>query len=547
MSIKNRENTPKKERVNRDFQRKNVFSYFLPYGMLGRSALICTMPHSDCFNVVYKPNTTLDTLASQCHKKRANNLVKLNVMEYGCYVEEKAFALNQSGKNKLQCFCLSRPSVNLLAGISDWNTEALRKEQSENKLLTGNKAMTTVDYSPSAATARILAKLDCLRGARTDGPEQEEQYERLLCDAICCWDVTMLGIAPELASDVNLTGYYNAEQRYRLYKLANISMMFRQNLYLTCLDRRPLDDCEDAASFRTTSELCTNTNDGKVDMATYTAHCLNAWYAKYPESYLFDDPGRMLSEDYEQWLATPTFYALSEIPGYFKNNEKEKDNPNILAQNKNTVRSTALGIGIGAYVNYLIYHGPKNNFRWHTGIEKTATKYISEIMIGANKQKAIPGFDRFTEHAIMFFETARQFEYFFADLLYPNTQHKPGNIPMPFMGMYLIPINASGVQQLRMLMEFTPYEFMQTTVREICEIEKEYAIDHGLPIRIFQTNDPIFPLSYNNEPVLFAYDMEVRKLRQAIIRYQLGKRFYVACYPEQVRFIQRIMPEVKFI
>lgn len=148
----------------------------------------------------------------------------------------------------------------------------------------------------------------------------------------------------------------------------------------------------------------------------------------------------------------------------------------------------------------------------------------------------------------MFFDSIYQFEALFADLLRPaSNRQRPGNIPSPYAGMYLVPINTSGLLQLRMLMEYPPYEFMQIVVRNICEIEDEYSVAHNSASRIFATRDTHYPLSYRNKPVLFAYDLEVGRLRQALIDYQLGKRFYVACYPEQVRFIRRIMPEVQFI
>jgi hypothetical protein len=250
----------------------------------------------------------------------------------------------------------------------------------------------------------------------------------------------------------------------------------------------------------------------------------------------------------EQWKTTPVFYSLNEIPGYNKSAESTGAKGSAAKEKKNTLRSTAIGVGIGAYVNYIIYHISQNKFRWNIGIEKAATKNICETMQTANKNKTIPGFERTTENAIMFFEKTNQFDALFADLLKVNNKyHRPGHIPMPFVRMFLIPINTSGLQQLRMLMEYTPYEFIQTTVREICEIENEYAKSQGISPRIFPTNDLDYPLAYNQQPVLFAYDMEVRKLRQAVISYQLGKKFYVACYPEQVKFIQRIMPDAEFI
>lgn len=367
-------------------------------------------------------------------------------------------------------------------------------------------------------------------------------------NAPCCWDITMLGAKPELLRCVNLTGYYNAEQRIKVGRLANVMLMFRQNQYLTYLDRRPLDTNWVINGVTNNDRTPKRQPKKKIDLPTLTSLCLREWYRKYPDSYLFSDPGRLLSENYEQWLSTPAFYTLGEIPGYLKSADSVGEQAPSAKGKQNTLRSTAIGVGVGAYVNYIIYHMTKNKFRWYWGIEKNAIKNICEVMRQSNKENPVPGFDRTAEHAIMFFETIFQFEAVFTDLLKPESNyHRPGHIPMPYLRMFLVPINSSGLQQFRMLMEFTPYEFVQTTVRDICEIENKYAYENRIKPRMFETNDSDYPLSYNNHPVLFAYDLEIRKLRQALLSYQLGKKFYVACYPEQVKFIKRIMPNVEFI
>jgi hypothetical protein len=468
-------------------------------------------------------------------------------MEFSWYIEEKVFSTSEESV-KLRDFYLTPASLTLLAGVIDWDVEFDRQDHAQSQQRKRWQQKKVVDFTPARGTETILARLNLLRSCKDNSNEQWEMYEQSLCEAVCCWDITMLGVAPELIGRANLTGYYNAEQRSRAGRLANVLMMFRQNQYLTFLDRRPLDTNWAINGVNSERDFRKRLSEGKVDLPALTSHCLRDWYNKFPDSFLFADPGRLLSENYEQWLSTPVFYSLHEIPGYMKSADAVGAQGSAAKDKKNTLRNTAIGVGIGAYVNYIIYHMTRNKFRWNWGIEKNATKNICDTMRQANREKSIPGFDRTTEHAIMFFETVYQFEAIFADLLKPDqNRHRPGHIPTPYIRMFLVPINSSGLQQFRMLMEYTPYEFTKTLVRDICEIENNYAQIKGIPPRIFATNDPDYPLSYKNKPVLFAYDLEIRRLRQALLSYQLGKQFYVACYPEQIKFIKRIMPNVEFI
>ena len=547
MAEQEKNDTPSTESINRDFQRKTIFSYFLPYGILPRPAFNAVLPHAATYDVVYDPEVPLEKMAQQCLDRWEVNSNQINVMERACYIQGRVFSTKVQ-EVKLRSFYLTPASMNLLAGVLDWEAEYLRREQATEKTGKASTHKNIVCYLPSLAEQRLLGQLETYRAGMGISSEHDEAYEQLLCDAVCCWNVTMLGTFAEQSGQVSLIGHSNIDQRIQFTKLASIVMMFRQNQYLTFMDRRPLDTNWTIRGVSTEQEFQTKLSEGKVDVPIFTAHCLREWYRKYPDSYLFSDPGKLLSDNYEEWISTPVFYSLVEIPGYLKSAEEIGIKGQAAQEKRNTLRSTAIGIGISVYVNYLIYFMPHGKFRWNIGIEKNATKYIFELMKKLYLEKSIPGFERSIDHAIMYFENVYQFSAIFADLLEPSSsRHHPGHIPMPFVRMFLVPVNSSGLQQLRMLMEFTPYEFQRTVVRDICEIDQEYARKNGTQPLMYPTNDPDYPLSYKNRPVLFAYDLEIRRLRQALISYQLGKKFYVACYPEQVRFIRRIMPNVEFI
>lgn len=90
--------------------------------------------------------------------------------------------------------------------------------------------------------------------------------------------------------------------------------------------------------------------------------------------------------------------------------------------------------------------------------------------------------------------------------------------------------------QLRILMLSSPHE---------CE---SFAINKMLKLNNFvKTPDRTYKLSLNGIPVLVAHAMNFRQLYDAWIDYRKGKKFYVACYPEQAKYIRKIMPDVEFI
>ena len=112
----------------------------------------------------------------------------------------------------------------------------------------------------------------------------------------------------------------------------------------------------------------------------------------------------------------------------------------------------------------------------------------------------------------------------------------------PFNSACIIPINRSGAMQLKTLMESDPVLLED---RLITKFSNEIGFTKSLP-----TNDEmenIFKLNYNGTPVLLALLMDYQQLYWAKQHYDNGRRFYVICYPEQVKFIQKIMPEIEFL
>ena len=106
-----------------------------------------------------------------------------------------------------------------------------------------------------------------------------------------------------------------------------------------------------------------------------------------------------------------------------------------------------------------------------------------------------------------------------------------------FDTMCIVPLNNSGVAQLRRLMAGTPIE---------CETELVYRLSTTYP-QFHRTNDPIYQLAYKNKPVHVAHFMFYDKLYAAWKAYEHGHRFYIMCYPEQVKFLRQLFPDAVFL
>ena len=111
----------------------------------------------------------------------------------------------------------------------------------------------------------------------------------------------------------------------------------------------------------------------------------------------------------------------------------------------------------------------------------------------------------------------------------------------PINGVYdsmcIVPLNNSGVAQLRRLMASSPIE---------CETELVHRLSVKYP-QFQRTNDPIYQLAFNNKPVHVAHYMCYDKLYTAWKAYQHGRRFYIMCYPEQVKYLRQLFPDAEYL
>lgn len=136
----------------------------------------------------------------------------------------------------------------------------------------------------------------------------------------------------------------------------------------------------------------------------------------------------------------------------------------------------------------------------------------------------------------------------FAELFTKKPTSVPGHwsgeklISHPYDNVNIVLLKASGVSQVRNLMHSNPIEFDEKIKRQFLDLEEFTA----RPKSGRRKND-IFALSYNRTPVFLAFSLNWQNLYWAKEKYDAGEKFYVCCFPEQVKYIQKIMPEVEFL
>lgn len=134
-------------------------------------------------------------------------------------------------------------------------------------------------------------------------------------------------------------------------------------------------------------------------------------------------------------------------------------------------------------------------------------------------------------------------------------EHRVG---IPYDEINIVPLNHSGLYQFSLIAAMTPEKMesfiMNGTIdengnrRERGIFQLRVNPDDEMSKTIFMpVQDPVYKAAYNNRPVLVAYAMNFQQLYLAWEDYLEGKRFYCLCFPEQAKFIRRIMPDIEFL
>lgn len=523
--------------MRRDLARKVLFSQFLPFGIISRNVLDIAMRVNPVADTIYDPNVSMQARVAACERTRMSNTARAGAMERSGYVTSGNYKFGEYKCDQFFEFMLTRSSFFLLTGTPDAETERERVRLASDRMRPADRDKKEMNYQPSPDLQTLNQFLYAYATEDAHQPEDSELYDELFWEAVFAWDITPLANVIGHAKDVApLLRPMNGRRQYQLWRISNVNAMFRQAGFLSMLDRRHIDT-NWAFNGLCAQEPGQTDESPNWDIPAITSFSLRKWYADAPDSYLFGDPGKSLKSNCEAWASTPTFYAVNEIPGM---------KPTVFEESicgatghKNIVRHTCVGVGVGTVANYMIYHTKPRKEAWKSGIERTSALAIQEALNGYNLNSPVLGAGRIIKNAIIFCDTIFQFGALFEDVIKVEKYYhkKTSNYGYPFESFHIVLLNGAGVKQLSRLMLSTPIDVIKNIAREIREMDSSF----------MDTGDLTYPLAYKNLPVFLAHDLDLYRLRRAIEDRRAGRKFYVMCYPEQVKYLRKILPDVEFL
>lgn len=367
--------------------------------------------------------------------------------------------------------------------------------------------------------------------------DKETLYSAFL-EAVYEGDMTILACDTKLAKEVsNTSNNINGWQLYRDWRLANITALFMANDFLTYLDRRPMDTKWVINGIQNDVDFAKLLQAGKINIPAFMYRALNRWYTEHPDSYRFSDPGSKLTEDtLRSWKETPAFYSAIEIPGFF--NEENSYGTISLTGAKNVLRHTFCGVAIGKKTTYIVYHTKPGKTPWSERVERTTADAVYKSLRDAKLENFEQRESEITS-AIMVCPSVHQFAKLFenASKYMSKKWRKIMRVGIPYDTVSIVPINASGAMQIRGLMLMTPGDYELYIMNKLQDQDSRFE----------RTQEPLYQLNFNDIPVLLAHSMDFQKLFWALEDYNAGIKFYVSCFPGQVKFIRKIMPDVEFL
>lgn len=506
------------------FDKKIRFSYFLPNGVVSPSALELSVQPKDCAFEIYNRNKPMSQRIRDCERDHITKLAMIRSMEKYGYISTAIYRYGGRAGEQFRVCQLTKSGWYILTNTLDIKWEWERKGAVMD--LTDNRYSSLDSYIPeSRAYQEKQTNLMALADRKNDSDESRMEFEQALIDAIDYDGFSFLASEISLAKQVNLTIPRYGAPLYRDYQLANINALFRANLYLTSIDRLPMRPESDPE------------NSGEIDLLSIPGFCkstLKNWYDAHPD-YLYFAQSKCHSEsDYAAWKNTPAFYPFSQIPGAEVFGQAEESNIK-----SRVVFRTFLGLATGVEVNYIVYHTKPTGFNWRPGIELNTIAIITESLAKVCPKQDLPYSEKPCHYALIVTPTIQQFAGIFSALKqrYGKNRAAKHRVCNPYEAINIVTLNAAGTMQIRLLMNKTPSNADAFITRFMQQQNENF----------YPTSDSLYPLSYKGYPVLIAHNLHLQHLFDAMLDYENGKKFYVACYPEQVKYIRKIMPNVEFL
>ena len=132
----------------------------------------------------------------------------------------------------------------------------------------------------------------------------------------------------------------------------------------------------------------------------------------------------------------------------------------------------------------------------------------------------------------------------FATLFQPNKSGKRTKFQQPFQTICIIPIGCVTTFQLRKILLLGPWGAKQDGIRRL--LKASPAMREHITSLVDQ-RDSIFSVDYNGTPVFVAHTMMWGEIVSAIELAEDGKDFLISCYPDQVKFFKKVIPNARFL
>lgn len=505
-------------------------SYLLPYNAISPTALELAIPADDDSYLDYSPTKSMAERLASCDRGHHNRLCAIKVMEKYGYIEIVRRKVGPGPKDYVKVARLTKSGLYYLTAKED---HTLERERIENAGM-ANQVHAPVSYLPDDDDDMMLRfTLNKLSDNTDDNPDASEQFAALVEEAILDGRLSILATELGVAQDIQLTGSTKVDTLYRNWRLANVQALFKTNQFLTNIDRVPIPCANPLLDIHDPE------NRGLVGVEDLTRYALRNWYGSHIDSFTFHDPFEDHTDNaYEKWVNTPVFYPVSEIPGFEV--EKAETASENYKQNNSTYTRTFIGLAAGVRTNYLVYYAKTKPNNWNVKSEDASIKKVEEALAKAYEWVEHPHNGKNCNYGIFVCHSVYHFKALFTSAK-KRMRSKTGvmrNVSAPFNTISIVPLNHAGCMQVRMLMEYGPQDLENILMYNYIERYENFREN---------AYDNTYKLTYNNVPVLLAHTMDYQKLFDAMEDYERGVKFYVSCFPQQVKFIRQIMPNVEFL
>lgn len=506
-------------------ERKLRFLPLLPYGFCSHLATTITGKNNRQATALLLGDDP-DAITSACKKQRENTVSRARYLVEKNYIRDTLYACGTMS-TKYSFRIMTKAGLAVLTDAPDKAArEEIEEMANDGKIKEGHFRSITQSSSDSRETLYYYS---------LSANEQDRQiFRELLFEAVINGETTPLtGALPFVGKTKISTFKYSPNQLYSIWRISNITAMFRANDYLTYLDRRPYDT--GFAIDRITDEEAFQTYIQKYGYtpAAISYHALNTWYKAHPGYYQFSQQFPDESKEAkEAWLHTPAFYAATEIPNW-SDKEPISNDENVHGSQRK-IRSSHLGLAIGKKVNYLCYHGRAGEFSWRIPMEQQAKEETERTIHEMKTQCPEMPNTETIKFALYFCSSHHQFMSIFDRTIERHKKRLVENYitDAPFTSMHAVPVNDSGTFLLWCLMEYTP--------EETEDIIRNALVNREIGFK-YQTNR-LYPLTYQGKRVFLGYTMDVGKINRVLEDHLDGQDFYICCFPEQAPWYQKLFP-----